>query len=456
MASALWNWKQLCAALDIRGQGTGPDVNAVSIDSRTLLPGSLFIALDGSSGPLLTAGKGAGHDGHDFAAHAAQKGAAAAMVHKKVDVGVPVLQVKDTREGLWQLGRAARERFEGVVFAVTGSAGKTTAKSMLAQVTGGFATSGSLNNVWGLPLSLALTPRDALSAVLEIGMNAPGEIAPLSQLARPHVALVLNALPVHLQGLGSVDAVRLEKLSICEGLEEGGTLVIPEDLDSSSIGRDVTLFRFGRSSDADVVLEPLDETWQQVELRCAGQTCEVSVPGGGEHRAQTIAAVGACAVAAQFPLSCMKRLRDVELPAGRGREIRVAGISIIDDSYNANPVSTAYAIEQLAARPGRRLALLGDMLELGDGEVEAHIELAKLAAKLDVVWCVGELAQYIFERLPTGVARNCFAQADEALRHEVCEALEAGDTLLVKGSNRIFWSKGFVKALVARLGENCD
>ncbi len=452
MASVLWGWEELCGALNVQSQGTGSDVHAVSIDSRTLRPGSLFVALDGSSGPLLTAGKGTGNDGHDFVPQAADKGAVAAMVHKDIDAGIPLLRVKETREGLWCLGRSARERFEGVVFAVTGSAGKTTAKSMLAQVTRGFATSGSLNNVWGLPLSLALTHRDALSAVLEIGMNAPGEIAPLSRLARPQVALVLNALPVHLQGLGSVDAVRLEKLSICEGLEEGGTLVVPEDLDTGSVDRRVTLFRFGRSTESDVILKPLDGNWQSVELRCAGETCKVPVPGGGEHRAQTVAAVGACAVAGGFPLSCMKRLKNVGLPAGRGREMRVAGISIIDDSYNANPVSTAYAIEQLAARQGRRLALLGDMLELGDGEVQAHIELAKVAAPLDGVWCVGKLAQHTFEQLPPGVGRKTYAEVDEALLDDLCAELEEGDTLLVKGSNRIFWSRGFVKALVERLG----
>lgn len=452
--SALWRWRELCDALNVRGRvSDGPDVHGLSIDSRTLTPGSLFIALDGSSGPLLTAGKGAGHDGHDFVLHAAQKGAVAAMVHKDTDAAdMPLLRVKDTREGLWQLGAGARQRCEGVVFAVTGSAGKTTAKSMLAKVTGGFAAGGSLNNVWGVPLSLALTPRDAVSGIYEIGMNAPGEIAPLSQLAQPHVALVLNALPVHLQGLGSVDAVRVEKLSIYKGLEAGGTLVVPKGLDTSSMPGHVHLFTFGDSSDADVLMRPLDSAWRHIELACGEETMEVAVPGGGEHRAQTVAAVAACAVVGGFPLSCMRRLEEVELPAGRGRELEIAGVTIIDDSYNANPVSMAYAIKQLAARPGRRLALLGDMLELGEAEVQSHIDLAQTAAKLDAVWCVGRLVQHTFDRLPDRVARKRFAQADDALLDDFCAALEEGDTVLVKGSNRIFWREGFVNSLIARLG----
>ena len=453
MSNALWRWRELCDAMNARGGASdGPDVHGVSIDSRTLVSGSLFIALDGSSGPILTAEKGAGHDGHDFVAQAAQRGAVAAMVHKEIKASIPLLRVDDTREALWQLGTAARNRCGGVVFAVTGSAGKTTAKSMLSKVTGGFAAAGSLNNVWGVPLSLALTPRDAVSGVYEIGMNAPGEVAPLSRLVQPHVALVLNALPVHLQGLGSVDAVRIEKLSIFEGLETDGTLVVPMGMDTSSVPSQVQLLTFGDSNDADVAFKPLDKTWRRIELRCAGETTEVSVPGGGEHRAQTVAAVSACAIAGGFPLHCMRGLEELELPAGRGRKIQVGGITIIDDSYNANPVSMAYAIEQLAACPGRRLALLGDMLELGEAEVQSHIELAQAAAKLDSVLCVGQLVQHTFERLPHHVARNCFAEADEALLDDLCAVLEEGDTLLVKGSNRIFWSRGFVNALVERLG----
>ena len=454
MASALWRWRELCDVLRIHGDIDGSDVSGVSIDSRTLAPGSLFIALDGSSGPLLTAGKGTGHDGHDFVAHAEERGARAAMVHRELEAGIPLLRVKDTREGLWQLGAAARRRCKGVVFAVTGSAGKTTAKSMLAEVTGGFAAAGSLNNVWGVPLSLALTPRGAVSGVYEIGMNAPAEIAPLSRLVQPHVALVLNALPVHLQGLGSVDAVRIEKLSIFEGIEAGGTLVVPEGMDTSSVASHVSLFTFGGSSDADVKFKPLDKRWHHIELKCAGQSIEVSVPGGGQHRAHTVAAVAACAVVGGFPLSCMQRLAGVELPAGRGREIRIKGMTIIDDSYNANPVSMGYAIKQLAARPGRRLALLGDMLELGVGEVQAHVELAQAASKLDVVWCVGKLAQHTFERLPSRVRRRCFANAGDALLDEICSVLQEGDSLLVKGSNRIFWSKGFVNRLIKQLGHD--
>ncbi len=463
--SPLWRWDELCHALALVGEAApvGPDIGGVSIDSRTLLPGSLFIALDGSSGPVLTAGRGAGHDGHDFVAAAAAKGAVAALVHKELTersaINIPLLRVKDTRESLWQLGEAARRRLSGVVFAVTGSAGKTTAKGWLAQVTTGCASSGSLNNLWGVPLSLALTPRDAPAGIFEIGMNAPGEIAPLARLVRPQVALVLNALPVHLQGLGSVEAVRMEKLSIVRGLQAGGTLVLPADMQANDIPDGASgvagarRLTFGRSPRADVRFTPMNGDWQRIRLNAAGETLSVCVPGGGAHRAATVAGVAAAALAGGFPLRCMQRLTGAEVPAGRGRVTEVAGVTIIDDSYNANPVSMAHAIEQLASRSGRRIALLGDMLELGSAERQAHIELARMAATLDAVWCVGSLSRDTCEHLPKSVARGWFADAGKALLDDVCTYLRAGDALLVKGSNRIFWSRGLVDALIARLAK---
>ena len=430
------------------------DIQGISIDSRTLHRGDLFIALDGESGPLLRAGKGAGHDGHDFVVQAADKGAAAAMVHRSVRAKIPLLEVANTREGLWQLGEAARARSGAVVFAVTGSAGKTTAKTMLAAVTQGFATAGSLNNVWGVPLSLARTPRDAPSGIYEIGMNAPGEIAPLARLVRPHVALVLNALPAHLSELGSVDAVRQEKLSIFAGLEAGGTLVLPADMDAELVPKQIVRFRFGRSSKADLVYSPIDESWQAIDIACAGQRLEAMVPGGGEHRAETVAAVAASAIAAGYSLTSLEQLSEVALPAGRGRELKAGGVTILDDSYNANPVSMGQAIGQLAKRRGRRLALLGEMLELGDAAEDAHLVLAEQAGTLDGLWCVGEGTRPTADALPPSIRLGWYPEASDALLDAVVDTLEEGDCLLVKGSNRVFWARGFVKALEKRLNSS--
>lgn len=446
----LWRWPDLCLALGLP-KVPGPQVHSVSIDSRTLTPGSLFVALDGSTGSLLTADKGSGHDGHSFVQHAAKAGAAGALVHKDLDADIPLLRVADTREGLWQIGMASRARFEGVVFAITGSAGKTTAKSMLAGVTQGFATSGSLNNVWGVPLSLALAPSCQQAGVFEVGMNRPGEIAPLTQLIRPHVAVVLNALPAHLQYFSSVDAIRDEKLSIHQGLEADGVLVVPDDMEVRAIPSSLRLLRFGVSTVAQVRVSPLDKNWDEIRIDYESQSVAAQVPGGGEHRARTAAAVAACALAGGFELDVMTRLKKIAVPAGRGAEIEVAGIRVLDDSYNANPVSMRYAIEQLANRDGRRLAVLGDMLELGQSEARVHQELARQASALDGVWCVGPLAQATFEALPRGVSRQWFPEADEALIESLCTELQDGDHLLIKGSNRIFWAKRFVQNLTSAL-----
>lgn len=449
---ALWDLGEVGRALEVTSDAPTTDIRGVSIDSRTLNPGDLFVALDGSTGTQLRASQGAGHDGHDFVEHAASKGAAAAMVHAPLNASIPLIKVDNTREGLWQLGIAARARMTGVVFAITGSAGKTTAKSMLAALTGGFATEGSLNNVWGVPLSLARTPRDALAGVYEIGMNAPGEIAPLSRLVAPQVALVLNALPAHLKQLGSIDAVRREKLSIFEGLESGGTLVLPDTMNTDLVPREVNQFRFGRSAQADLVYSPLDETWQAIEVRCAGKQIHTSVPGGGEHRAQTVAAVAACAIAGGYSLTCVEQLSEVELPVGRGRETLVGDITVIDDSYNANPVSMAYAIEQFAKRPGRRLALLGEMLELGESEAKSHVELGMQAGSLvDGAWCVGQAARATHDTLPASIRLGWHTSASDALMDSLLETLQAGDCLLIKGSNKVFWTRGFARALVQRL-----
>ncbi len=449
---ALWSLREVCRALDVASGTIDADIHGVSIDSRTLKPGDLFVALDGLSGPALRAAQGAGHDGHDYVEQAASKGAVAALVHAPLNASIPLIKVKNTREGLWRLGIAARARMTGVVFAITGSAGKTTAKSMLTAATDGFATEGSLNNVWGVPLSLARTPKNALAGVYEVGMNAPGEIAPLARLVAPQVAVVLNALPAHLKHLGSVNAVRREKLTIFEGLDAGGTLVLPEAMNADIVSHSTNKFRFGRSKKADLMYSPMDEAWQAIEVRCAGQQVQVPVPGGGEHRAQTLAAVAACAVAGGYSLASLEHLSDVELPAGRGRETRIGGVTIIDDSYNANPVSMAYAIKQLAKRPGRRLALLGEMLELGHSEAESHIELGHQAGSLiDGAWCVGQAARLTHQALPASVQLGWHEKPSDALMDSVLEILQAGDCLLIKGSNRIFWTQGFARILRQRL-----
>ena len=190
----LWRWPELCGALG-SVPADGPEIMGVTIDSRATNPGDLFVALQGDPGPRFNASSRSDRDGHDFVAHAASNGASGALVHRGVETDLPLLHTGDTLDGLWAIGRARRAALHGDIVAVTGSSGKTTAKTFLGTALDAFATGGSLNNHLGVPLSLARTPRDAATAVYEIGTNHPGEIAPLSELVRPTVAVVLNVHP---------------------------------------------------------------------------------------------------------------------------------------------------------------------------------------------------------------------------------------------------------------------
>jgi len=459
----LWRWSELVRVMNaLRGApATGPDLHGVAIDSRRVRSGDLFVALTGAVPPPFH-GESSGRDGHDFVADAAARGAAGALVAHPCQAGIPELHVADTFDGLWRLGRAGRERAGARIFAVTGSSGKTTAKGMLGAALGGFAAGvhsaeGSFNNHLGVPLSLARLPATASAGVFELGMNHPGEIAPLARLVRPHVALVLNVLPVHLAGVGDLEAVRREKLSLAAGLAAGGTLVVPEDLAVHDVPRGVRRLTFGTEAAADVRLErdadaPRAEPTARIRLP-DGRRLALEIPGGGVHRALTATAVLACVIAdGRDPQAAAERLAATELPRGRGDRIEIAGVTLIDESYNANPVSTRHALDALAsARAGRRLALLGDMLELGEAERAYHRELAQACRGLDGVWCIGERMQALYDALPArlraGRAESCETLDLDAL----AAALAPGDLLLIKGSNRLFWKHGTVAGLCERL-----
>ena len=450
--SVLWTFRELAGALGLPAVD-GPDITGVSIDSRRTAPGDLFIALAGDPGPRFQPSVRSNRDGHDFARDAVAKGAAAVLAHRPGDYGAPMLRVDDTLDALWALGRAARARLSGPVVAVTGSSGKTTFKTFAAGVLDAFATAGSLNNHLGVPLSLALTPRGAAAAVYEIGTNHPGEIEPLSKLAAPDVAVVLNVHPAHIGNFESLDAIAREKLSIAAGIRPGGALVRPPELPGGFKGRTVT---FG-SKDADVAVVGHRSTaaGAAATLATPGGPVECPVPGGGEHRAFSVGALAAVLIALGCPLESLRRLADGELPAGRGNRRSAGGVALVDDSYNANPASMAASLRAFAAAAatpgGRRVAILGDMLELGQGAARYHAELAPLCANLDGVFCVGAQMRALAERLPQALL---WGRADAVGDHFVAtcaQTLRAGDQVLVKGSNGVFWVAGFVAKLAAAL-----
>jgi UDP-N-acetylmuramoyl-tripeptide--D-alanyl-D-alanine ligase len=446
----LWRWRALCAALGA-AETDGPDVAGISIDSRTTQPGDLFVALTGDPGARFNASYRSDRDGHDFVDHAASRGAVGALTHDGRARPLPQIQLGDTLDGLWALGRAGRARLHGPVVAVTGSSGKTTLKSFLAAALNAFATEGSLNNHLGVPLSLARTPADAPAAVFELGTNHPGEIGPLSELVRPTVAVVLNVLPVHREHFADLAAIRREKLSIANGLPAGGVLVLEDGIEAAGLPAGLAVRRFGRRADADVVL--LEVSGARARFRVADRELDAAVPGGGEHRALTLAAVLCVMAVLGRPLEAALSLPESLVPAGRGRRHLAGGVTVIDDSYNANPRSVEAALRGLAGQPGRRrFALLGEMRELGPDSAAFHRGLAPFTDRLDGVICVGAGMDALYEVLPAERALGRYAEADEALLDALLTVLRAGDVLLIKGSNRVFWTRGFAARLLERLG----
>lgn len=448
---------------DEAARATGGRVTAdwqasgVSIDTRTIAPGDLFVALT------------AARDGHGFVAQALEKGAAAALV-SRVPEGLPddapLLIVKDVQAGLEALGQAARARFKGRVLAVTGSVGKTSTKEMLRTVLGAqgrvHAAEKSYNNHWGVPLTLARMPADMDFAVIEIGMNHPGEIAPLSRMARPHVAMVTIVAPAHLAAFENLEGIAEEKASIFEGLEPKGVAIYNGDLEVSPIlkaraaAHAGKLISFGqaRSNHHRVQQATLHDACTVVQGRCWRSPVLFKVMVPGRHFG--VNAMGVMAVVSAMRLDRARAttaLAQWNAGAGRGaREVILRDpvdprkkIELIDDSYNANPASLGAALEVLAAAEpnhdvgrigkGRRIAYLGDMKELGQTEAALHADLAQhpAMARVDRVHCVGPLMRHLWEALPAdkqGRWTETSAKMAEGLRSD----LDAGDVVLVKGS----------------------
>ena len=451
----LWTWPELCGGVGA-APVDGPIVRGVDIDSRKLRPGDLFVALSGDPGPKFPGARRTDRDGHDYLDAAFAAGAAGALVHRDLSGAGPCLVVHDTLEGLWSLGRAARARMTGRVAAVTGSSGKTTFKTFLAQALDAFATPGSLNNHLGVPLSLARTPADAYFAVYEIGTNHPGEIAPLARLARPDVAVVLNVHPAHIAFFDGIDALRREKLSIAEGLGPGGTLVCLDVLERTGVASVTRVLTFGESAGADIRLTGFDGG--HATITTPSGTVRAAVPGGGLHRALSLAAVAAVLVAFDESPDAIANIAGDAVPAGRGNRVEAGGVTLIDDSYNANPASMAAALRGLVEeRDGRRtVALLGEMLELGEDSERLHAALVPLCAAIDRVLCVGEGMRGVHQGLPPERRLGFVASPDALDVDAVVDALAPGDVVLLKGSNGVFWVRDFATGLRNALTARSD
>ena len=446
----LWRWHELCTGLGL-SSSEGPDVSGVSIDTRTLSDGDLFVALSSDPGPRFHSSGTSGRDGNEFVRQAELAGAAGLLVTKTVDSNLPTLEVDDSLDALWALGRCARARMQGQVIGVTGSAGKTTTRQWLETLLSSQASThgsiGSYNNHWGVPLSLARMPADTAYGVFEIGMNHAGEIRPLSELVTPDVAVILNVLPAHIGQLGSLEAIRREKLEIRHGLSKNGVLVIPYDLEVGDIG-DTRILTFGRDSRADVYGQ---FTGGRVEVRIGSQILRYQLGGLGQHLAMTSLAVMAVVHAIGADVNAAaEQMEKLILPEGRGNQLKVNGRLIIDDSYNANPVSMGYAIRSLVGQPClRSIAVLGEMLELGDHSVEMHQKILKESRDVDAVVTVG--AGF---NTAENQAENFWGHCDSVDGFDIkafAEKTAPGDAILIKGSNRVFWASKFVNQLKTAL-----
>lgn len=454
--TALWTRDDLEAATGGRLIGEDRPIGGASIDTRTLEPGDLFFAIRGEA-----------RDGHDFVADALKRGAGAAVVSeaRAADLSAhgPVLAVPDAGAdpvltAMTRLGEAARARTDAQVVAVTGSVGKTGTKEALRHVLAGqgetHASAASYNNHWGVPLTLARMPRTTRYGVFEIGMNHPAEIVPLTAQVRPDIALITTVEPVHIEHFASVSAIADAKGEIFSGLEPGGVAIINRDtatferlLAHARASRAGRVVSFGEHPEADVraqtiVLRP---DLSVVDAVVMGQPVTYKLGTAGRHTALNSLGVMAVihALGADLAEAALS-LAGLAPPVGRGERTALeidGGIAyLVDESYNANPASVRAAIATLAGIEtgprGRRIAVLGDMLELGAASPDLHRGLAEAieAARIDLVFASGPLMRNLFEALPVS-RRGGVADTAADLIEPLTRNLRSGDAVMVKGSN---------------------
>ena len=455
-ASPLWTIAEIARALGVAGTFRETAIDFVTQDSRLVKPGSLFVGLSGTPSGGFVSSFASARDGWEFAATAEKAGAAAMIVPHRIDgVSIPQLVVKDTLlDGLWALARAARARFNGPVIGLTGSAGKTSTKEFLAAYPGAYASPSSFNNFWGVPLTLCNANPHATVWVVEMGMNQAGEILRLSELTRPTVALVVNVQPVHLEKLGSLEAIRQEKISIIRGLPSDGVLVLPVGIDAPE-WRGKKIIRFGGTSEVRELKHTARGEGWDVSAVVAGKPVAFDLVPGAPHRLQNALASLASVHAADLDAAALApELGHVGIMTGRGVEQSAGGAVLIDDSFNGNPASMVAALDSLMARPvqgGRRIAILGDMLELGVEAPAYHESLAEHLAGIDGVYCVGPLMHHLHQLLPAGQRLGWHEDPATLEPLKIAGLLRSGDVVVVKGSKKMFWVNKFVPKLVAAL-----
>ncbi len=474
MNAPLWTFDDMVRAMKGRPIGAHPPAIAgISIDSRTILPGEAFFAIRGDT-----------FDGHDFASRALSAGAATAVVSEARlsslgKVSGSLVIVDDVLGALEKLARASRLRSGARIAAVTGSVGKTGTKEMLARA---LAPDGevhyspaSFNNHWGVPLTLARMPASARFGIFEIGMNHAGEIEPLTRMVEPHVAIVTTVEPVHLEFFDGVEDIARAKAEIFLGLVPDGVAVVNADNPHAGLlvsqarmagVRRVVTFGEARDADARLDVAKLKPECSCVSAEILGEKVTYKLGAPGRHLVQnSLAVLAAVALLGGDLANAALALGSMSAPKGRGERVRLAvpgggKATLIDESYNANPASMRAAIAILGqsepAKQGRRIAVLGDMRELGPAAPELHAGLAAdlAAARVDRVFLAGPLMRALHDALPATL-RGGYAETAADLEPMVAGGIERGDVIMVKGSNASrMWR--LVDSLKAKLAADAD
>lgn len=439
---------KLAEAADILGLSAAKDATftGISIDTRTLEPGNLFAATPGER-----------VDGHDFVEEARKKGAAAAIVTRHVASDIPQLIVSDIVKALGQLGAAWRDRFDIPFIAVTGSNGKTTTKNMLASILKAachgnadevLATKGTLNNHYGMPLTLARLSKKHRYAAIEMGMNHFGEIDYLTNLAKPTVAIITNAAAAHLEGVGDVAGVARAKAEIFTGLPDYGIAILNKDDDFYDYWRNQIGNRkhisFGLTTNADVTATLLESSdpFQKMTVKTPAGMIDINLPLLGRHNACNALAAIAATLAVDIDLAAIKTgLETMASVPGRLHMLTLPnGVNIIDDTYNANPYSLQAAVDTLAAFPGKRILVLGDMAELGNDAASIHETAGEdiRSAGIDYLFTYGKLSSQTSSAFGDGAFH--FNEQDKLI-NALKPFLHNTTTILVKGSRSMKMEK---------------
>lgn len=450
MSEHLWTWDDLIAATGGHAEGPAPaGIDGVSIDTRTIGAGDLFVALRDQ------------RDGHDFVEAGFKAGAAAALVEagyvRKPSDGA-LIRVADPLKALEGMARAARKRTNARIVAVTGSVGKTGSKEMLrlalSELGATHASEKSYNNHWGVPLTLARMPASSAFGVFEIGMNHAGEITPLVEMVRPHVAVITTVEPVHVGNFpNGIDGVAQAKAEILTGLVPGGTAVLPHDNAfypllreaATKVGARIVSFGFEAGADVRCIQMDLTSRGSSVIAGIDTQRFPYKIGAPGEHYVRnSLAVLGTLLALRADAMRALPTLVRVTAPAGRGARALLkaadgSSLLLVDESYNANPASVRAALAALHMVPRgdhpRRIVVLGDMLEIGETSAESHRALKEAvdAAGADLVFACGPMMRLLFDDLDAS-KQGSWAETSDELIAPLLESLRGGDAVMIKGS----------------------